>query len=92
MLAVCSRKAKTASHARFDKGMVNNLLEPPPDAQLLHNMSNSGGIVPPNSLNLPVIDLQVSGNPFNCLDAITQSVIGEHPTLGFEIKECRICR
>ena len=76
---VGSLLVKTATHARFDKGMVNDLSEPPPDVQLLHKMSNSGGIVPPNSLNLPVIDLQVSGNPFNC-------------TLGFEIKECRICR
>jgi hypothetical protein len=55
-------------------------------------MSNSGGIFPPNSRNLPVIDLQVSGDPFNCLDAIIQSVIGEHPTIGFEIKECHIRR
>jgi hypothetical protein len=46
---VGSSIVKMATHARFNKGM-NDLSEPRPDAWLLHNMSNSGGIVPPDSL------------------------------------------
>ena len=87
---VGSSLVKTATHARFDEGM-NDLTEPPPNARLLHDMSNSGG-VPPDTLDLPVIDLQVSDDPFNRLDTVTQPIIGEHPTLGFEIKECHIRR
>ena len=85
---VGSSLVKTATHARFDEGM-NDLSEPPPNAKLLRDMSNSNGI-PPDTLDMPTIDLQVSDDPFNRLDEITQPVIGDHPTLGFEISECHI--
>ena len=80
---------KTATHARFDEGM-NDLSDPPPKAQLLRDLAVDGH-VPPDSLSSPMpINLDISDDPFDRLDELTLSVVGDHPSLGFDIQECHI--
>ncbi|KAI2490688.1 Reverse transcriptase (RNA-dependent DNA polymerase) [Fragilaria crotonensis] len=83
-----SSTVKTATHARFDEGM-NDLDEPPPNVKLLRNLAD-GGVVDPDRLDLPPFDLDVSDDPFDRLDELSPPITCEHPSLGFEIKECHI--
>ncbi|KAI2495082.1 hypothetical protein MHU86_19437 [Fragilaria crotonensis] len=83
-----SSTVKTATHARFDEGM-NDLDEPPPNVKHLRNLANDG-VINPDRLDLPPINLEVSDDPFERLDELSPSVTCEHPHLGFEIQECHI--
>ncbi|KAI2506527.1 hypothetical protein MHU86_7937 [Fragilaria crotonensis] len=85
-----SSTVKTATHARFDKGM-NDLDEPPPNVKLLRYLADDG-IVDPDRLDLPLLNLEVSDDPFERLDKLSPSITCEHPCLGFEIMECHIRR
>ena len=83
-----SSTVKTATHARFDEGM-NDLDEPPPNVKLLRNLADDG-VVDPDRLDLPLLNLEVSDDPFDRLDEVSALISCEHPCLGFEIKECHI--
>ena len=85
-----SSTVKTATHARFDEGM-NDLDTPPPNVKLLRNLA-SDGVVDPDTINLSTADLDISDDPFERLDTLTQPLTCEHETLGFEVKECHIRR
>ena len=83
-----SSTVKTATHARFDEGM-NDLDEPPPNVKLLRNLADDG-VVDPDRLDLPLLNLEVSDDPFDRLDEVSAPISCEHPCLGFEITECHI--
>jgi hypothetical protein len=83
-----SSTVKTATHARFDEGM-NDLDEPPPNVKILQNLA-SDGVINPDRLSLPPINLDVSDDPFERLDELSHPITCEHTCLGFEIKECHI--
>ena len=85
-----SSTVKTATHARFDEGM-NDLDEPPPNVKLLRNLADDG-VVDPDRLDLPLLNLEVSDDPFERLDELSPPITCEHPCLGFEIMECHIRR
>ncbi|KAI2502403.1 hypothetical protein MHU86_12060 [Fragilaria crotonensis] len=68
---------------------MNDLDEPPPNVKLLRNLAD-GGVVDPDRLDLPPFDLDVSDDPFDRLDELSPPITCEHPSLGFEIKECHI--
>ncbi|KAI2496066.1 retrotransposon [Fragilaria crotonensis] len=85
-----SSTVKTATHARFDEGM-NDLDTPPPNVKLLRNLA-SDGVVEPDSINLSTADLDITDDPFERLDTLTQPITCEHETLGFDVKECHIRR
>ena len=80
-----SSTVKTATHACFDKGM-NDLDEPPLNVKHPRNLANDG-IINPDRLDLPPINLEVSDDPFERLDELSPPVTCEHPRLGFEIQE-----
>jgi Reverse transcriptase (RNA-dependent DNA polymerase)/GAG-pre-integrase domain len=80
---------KTATHARFDEGMNDLSITPPPNVQILRQMNNDGTIAP-DSIDLSPLDLSVSDDPFDRLDELSPSIICDHPTLGFEVSECHI--
>ena len=83
-----SSSVKTATHARFDEGM-NDLDEPPPNVRHLRNLADDG-IVAPDPLDIPLLNLEVSDDPFDRLDELSPPITCEHPSLGFDIKECHI--
>ncbi|MFY8200141.1 MAG: hypothetical protein ACOVLE_05695, partial [Pirellula staleyi] len=83
-----SSTVKTATHARFDEGM-NDLDEPPPNVKLLRTLAD-GGVISPDRLDLPPLNLEVSDDPFDRLDELSPTITCEHPCLGFEIEECHI--
>jgi hypothetical protein len=83
-----SSNVKTATHARFDKGM-NDLDEPLPNVKLLRNLADNGVVVP-DRLDLPLLNLEVTDDPFERLDERSTHITCEQPCLGFEIKECHI--
>ena len=85
-----SSTVKTATHARFDEGM-NDMDEPPPNVKLLRNLADDG-VVDPDRLDLPLLNLEVSDDPFERLDELSPPITCEHPCLGFEIMECHIRR
>ncbi|KAI2490765.1 hypothetical protein MHU86_23812 [Fragilaria crotonensis] len=85
---LASSTVKTATHARFDEGM-NDLSEPPPNVKLLRNLADDG-VIEPDRLDLPLLNLDVSDDPFDRLDELSPHISCEHPSLGFEIKECHI--
>ena len=85
---LASSTVKTATHARFDEGM-NDLSEPPPNVKLLRNLADNG-VVEPDRLDLPLLNLDVSDDPFDSLDELSPHISCEHPSLGFEVKECHI--
>ena len=85
-----SSAVKTATNARFDEGM-NDLDEPPPNVKLFRNLAEDG-IVVPDHRDFPLLNLEVSNDPFERLDELSPPITCEHPYLGFEIKECNIWR
>ena len=70
---------------------MNDLDEPPPNVKLLRNLADDGVVVP-DRLDLSLLNLEVSDNPFERLDELSPPITCEHPCLGFEIKECHIWR
>ena len=80
---------KTATHARFDEGMNDLSDEAPPNVQLLRQLNNDGSIVP-DRIDLSPLNLSVSDDPFELLDALSPAVACDHDSLGFEISECHI--
>ena len=83
-----SSLVKTATHARFDEGM-NDLTDAPPNVQALRLLSTDGVIRADRPVLSP-LNLEITDDPFNRLDSITQSIKCDHPTLGFEITACHI--
>ncbi len=84
-----SSTVKTATHARFDEGMLNDLDEPPPNVKHLRNLTDDG-VVNPDRMDLPLLNLEVSDDPFDRLDELSSPISSEHPCLGFDIEECHI--
>jgi hypothetical protein len=64
-----SSTVKTATHARFDEGM-NDLDKPPPNVKHLQNLTDDG-VVNPDRMDLPLLNLEVSNNPFDRLDELS---------------------
>jgi hypothetical protein len=85
---VVSSLVKTATHARFDEGM-NDLADAPPNVQALRLLSPDG-VVPADRPLLSPLNLEVTDDPFNRLDSITQLIKCDHPSLGFLISACHI--
>ncbi len=83
-----SSTVKTATHARFDEGM-NDLDEPPPNVKTLRNLADNG-VIDPDKLNIPPLNLNVSDDPFERLDELSCPITCDHPCLGFDIQECHI--
>lgn len=84
-----STVVKTATHARFDEGMNDLHHDAPPDVLALRHLSLDGAISIDRPLLSP-LNLEVSDDPFNRLDTVTQLIKCDHPTLGFEITACHI--
>ena len=84
-----SSKVKTATHARFDEGMNDLVDNVPPNVQLLRQFNNNG-TVQPDIVDISPLNLSVSDDPFDRLDALTLAIVCDHPTLGFDISECHI--
>ncbi|KAI2490990.1 Reverse transcriptase (RNA-dependent DNA polymerase) [Fragilaria crotonensis] len=84
-----STVVKTATHARFDEGMNDLHHDAPPDVLALRHLSLDGAI-PIERPMLSPMNLEVTDDPFNRLDTITQLIKCDHPTLGFEITACHI--
>ena len=80
---------KTATHARFDEGMNDLHDDAPPDVLALRHLSLTGA-VPAERPTLSPLNLEVTDDPFNRLDTITQLIKCDHPSLGFEITACHI--
>ena len=80
---------KTATHARFDEGMNDLHHNAPPDVLALRHLSLDGNIPPDRPLLSP-LNLEVTDDPFNRLDTVTQLIKCDHPSLGFEICACHI--
>jgi hypothetical protein len=68
---------------------MNDLDEPPPNVKLLRHLADDG-VVNPDRLDLPLLNLEVSDDPFERLDELSPPISCEHPNLGFEIEECHI--
>ncbi|KAI2501346.1 retrotransposon [Fragilaria crotonensis] len=84
-----SAVVKTATHARFDEGMNDLHTDAPPDVLALRHLSLDGSI-PAERPVLSPLNLEVSDDPFNRLDTVTQLIKCDHPSLGFDITACHI--
>ena len=68
---------------------MNDLDEPPPNAKLLRNLADVG-VVNPDCLDLPLLNLEVSDDPFKCLNKRSPPISCKHPCLWFKIEEYHI--
>ncbi|KAI2495399.1 hypothetical protein MHU86_19113 [Fragilaria crotonensis] len=84
-----SAVVKTATHARFDEVMNDLHTDAPPDVLALRHLSLDGSI-PAERPVLSPLNLEVSDDPFNRLDTLTQLIKCDHPSLGFDITACHI--
>ncbi len=76
----------TATHARFDEGMSDEI-DPPPNVQQLRVAQ--GRPVPKDAREIPGIDLEVTTKPFRDLAKIELNIEGcEDEHFGFEIRDC----
>jgi hypothetical protein len=48
------------------------------------------GAIPSDHPLLSPLNLDVTDDPFNCLNTVTQLIKCDHPSLGFEISACHI--
>jgi hypothetical protein len=70
---------------------MNDLVDAPPNVQALRLLSPNG-VVPADRPVLSPLNLEVTDDPFHCLDSVTQAIKCDHPTLGFEVSACHIRR
>ena len=84
-----SALVKTATHARFDEGMNDLTNNAPPNVQLLRRLDHDGSLLP-DTFDMSPLNLAISDDPFDQLDALSPAIICEHPTLGFDVSECHI--
>jgi hypothetical protein len=68
---------------------MNDLDEPPPNVRTLRNLADDG-VIDPDKMNIPPLNLDVSDDPLERLDELPCPITCKHPCLGFEIQECHI--
>jgi hypothetical protein len=82
-----TNQVKTASHARFDEGMVD-LPTPPPNVQLLQRIEHDNYVPEADELSIDPVDFQIDSSPFRTIDTLHVTILCEHETFGFELDEC----
>jgi hypothetical protein len=68
---------------------MNHLADAPPNVQAIRLLSPDGH-VPADCPVLSPLNLEVTDDPFHCLNSVRQAIKCDHSTLGFEISACHI--
>lgn len=84
-----TNQVKTASHARFDEGMVD-LPDPPPNVQLLQRVEHDNIMPEVDELSIDAVDFQIDSSPFRTIDTLHVTILCDNETFGFILDECHI--